>query len=367
MPGKYHMIDYIHEAPEALTRTLEANEEPILALADSVSHLDLRRIVITGIGSSNTASLMAAPLWLQHSRLPVHFVESSEFGDLPSHMVDEHALVIAVSRSGERGLVVDACRRAAGAGAFTVSITGSADCLLAQKARVSLTTREGPEITFPKTKSVATCAGLLMRLALGLAGADEPLAASRLAALRAAPQAMLRSLEATESELKALLESMAPHEFVAIAGTGSNYGVALEAAMKLQEASFIPTYGNSTNGLLNGPVGALNNRWLLILLVTVHDQTLSNELLRVAVRFGADTLVVAESAVSLAERPWHRMQIPGRIDSPLAALSFLPPMQLIAYYWTVARGMNPDAPASMQAILEAILPAGRQEPELRTH
>jgi hypothetical protein len=40
-------------------------------------------------------------------------------------------------------------------------------------------------------------------------------------------------------------------------------------------------------------------------------------------------------------------------------------LQLLAYHWTVSRGMNPDAPASMAAILDAVLAPGRQEPELR--
>jgi hypothetical protein len=40
-------------------------------------------------------------------------------------------------------------------------------------------------------------------------------------------------------------------------------------------------------------------------------------------------------------------------------------MQLLAYYLTMAKGMNPDAPASMNIVLEALLAPGREEPELR--
>ena len=46
-------------------------------------------------------------------------------------------------------------------------------------------------------------------------------------------------------------------------------------------------------------------------------------------------------------------------------MAFLPPIQLLTYYWAVANGLDPDTPANMNAVLEAMLPDGRQEPEMR--
>lgn len=136
--------------------------------------------------------------------------------------------------------------------------------------------------------------------------------------------------------------------------------------MKIQESSYIPAYANSTDGLLNGPVGALDENWLVVTMVGPRDEGVTDQLLRAAHRFGAHSLVLAESTVKLTENPTHRLPVPGGADPSIAALHFLPPLQLLAYYWTVSRGMNPDAPASMTAILEAILPPGRSEPELRS-
>lgn len=365
MPDHYHMIDYIHEGPEALQRTLEANEQPIQELAHEVHERDLERVILTGIGSSYTALRMSAPLWLAHSRRMVHVVESADFDSLPAHILNDKALVLAVSRSGERGYVVDALLHADEAGAVGVAITGTADSLLAKRAQRALITAEGPEITFPKTKSVVAITGLLMRVALALGVAEDPLLPRRLAELKAAPTGMARAIELAEPQLQEHLGQITSHSHVAISGTGANWGVALEAAMKIQEASFVPAYANSTDGLLNGPVGAFNDSWLVITMVGARDQRLSDQLLRVAHRFGAHSLVLAEDGVALTENPTYTLHIPGHTDPSIAALLYLPPLQLLAYYWTVSRGMNPDAPASMEAILEAILPPGRNEPELR--
>jgi glucosamine--fructose-6-phosphate aminotransferase (isomerizing) len=49
----------------------------------------------------------------------------------------------------------------------------------------------------------------------------------------------------------------------------------------------------------------------------------------------------------------------------LAGLVYLPCLQLLTYYLTLARGKDPDAPSYMKAQFEAMLPEGREEPELR--
>ncbi len=366
MPDLYHMIDYIHEGPQALQRTLEANERPVQELAREVRGRGIERVVLTGIGSSYTALKMSEPLWIAHSKRIVHIVESADFDSLPAHVLNDRALVVAVSRSGERGYVVDALADGDEVGAMGVAITGTRDSLLAKHAQRALITAEGPEITFPKTKSVVAVTGLLMRLALELGVAEGSSRDQRMAELRAAPAAMSRAIKLTEGPLQQILGEITRHTHVAISGSGANWGVALEAAMKIQESSYVPAYANSIDGLLNGPVGALNENWLVITMVGPRDRRLADQLLRAAHRFGAHSLVLAEPGVRLSENPTYTLHIPGGADSSIAALHYLPPLQLLAYYWTISRGMNPDAPASMATILEAILPPGRSEPELRT-
>lgn len=359
------MIDYIHEGPQALQRTLDANEGPVKELAQELRRRGVERVVLTGIGSSYTALKMSEQLWLAHSPRSVHIVESADFDSLPSHVLNDGALVVAVSRSGERGYVVDALARSHEVGALSVAITGTPDSLLTKHAQRTLITGEGPEITFPKTKSVVAATGLLMRLALEFGAGEDSSRDQRLAELKASPAAMARTIELTERPLQEMLGEISRHTHIAISGTGANWGVALEAAMKLQEASYVPAYANSTDGLLNGPVGALNQNWLVISMVGPGDQRVTDQLLRAAHRFGAHSLVLAEPGVDLTEKATYSLDIPGGAHPSIAALQYLPPLQLLAYYWTVSRGMNPDAPTSMTTILEAILPAGRSEPELR--
>jgi glutamine---fructose-6-phosphate transaminase (isomerizing) len=362
MTTHFHMIDYIHENGEALRRTLEDNEQAVLEIADRIQAEGFERLVISGIGSSYTAAVMAAPIFRSYSQLPVHIIPSTDTDIYLDRLIDSKTVVIVISRSGERDWVVNALKKSAGRGAFAVAMTGVADSLLAQNAHLTLVTGEGPEISFPKTKSVVSCAGLLMRLALALAAPGDQGALDLLEELRRMPAAIERSVATAEAGVQALIPWISGHEVLCVCGTASNYGTAQEAAVKVQEAAYVTTLCDDTGNLLHGPLGPLNERWLVVPLVGAFDRQLSLELLEVTRKLGAHSLAIAGPELDLESASDQVLELPDSVDPLLAALVYLPPIQLITYYWALARQRNPDKPDFSELILEAILPEGRVEP-----
>jgi glucosamine--fructose-6-phosphate aminotransferase (isomerizing) len=363
MSKSYHMIDYIHEGPDGLRRTLAASEAGIEYLVGRIRRDGIERIILTGVGSSYTAAMMAQPAFWYHCPLPVYVMPGPELGYYGASLVGERTLVIAISRSGERGVVVNTLAESIAEGALGVAVTAVPDSLMAQKAELALASAEGGEITWPKTKSVIAATGLLMRLALALAPPEDEAAVERLRWLLDAPGSIERTIEAVEPQLCALMPTVEKQELVAVVGTGPNYGTAIEGAMKVMEASSVSTRFDSTDGLLNGPVGGLDARWLVVALVTPVDLEQTRELLGVVRSLGARSLCICAPGLDLGTAASHVLNLPESPDALLGPLLYLPPLQLLAYFWTVARGMNPDAPQSMRAILDAILPPGREEPE----
>jgi len=365
MKPSYHMLNYIHESPATLEKTLQVNYKTIQEIGEKAREMKVNKVVLSGLGSSYTAAVMAAPIFQQYCPYPTAVINSEETNYYAERWIDGQSLVVVVSRSGERGAVIDTINLANQKGALAVAVTAVADSLLAQSSKLSLITQEGPEITFPKTKSVTACAGIMMRLGLELAAAENKKAQNCLKNLLALPALIDHASKAIEPQLQPLMPMIKNCKLLNVAGTCSNYGVALEAAIKVQEASFIPTRGDSTAGLLQGPVGALNPDWLVLALVMPEDLLLSRELLKLVKQFNAQSIAVHPQNIELNEVCEHSIKIPVSADPFLAALVYLPVVQLLAYYWTVERGMNPDEPSSMRSILKSILPPGRQEPELR--
>lgn len=357
------MIEAIHESPEALRRTLETNEQTIREIVGIIDKRRIERLFIIGVGSSFTAAQMSLPVFLYHSRIPVHILPATDLGLYADRLVNQRAIVLTVSRSGERGRVIDALQDSRERGALTVGMTGSPGSLLAQKCDLTLVTGEGPESAFPKTKSVTACAGLLMRLGLALSPPHDAQASSRIAALRAVPEALREILQAVETGIRDLMPFIDAHHTLLVAGSGGNYGVALEAAVKVQEAAYITTLAADTGNWLHGPLSPLEPGWLVLALACPNDFQVSRELLKLAGRLGAHRLSITSSGVDLSDCSDHLLTLPFSPDPLLAPLYFLPSIQILAYYWTLARQRDPDRPEAMSAILEAILPPGRQEPE----
>ncbi len=365
MTAQYHMIDYIHEGPQALSRTLESNGAAVAKLAAKIRDRGIDRLIISGVGSSHTASMMALPVMRYHVPIKVHVIPSTEFAYYDARLIGPRTAVVVVSRSGERGWVMEAIDDAVRRGALAVAVTGVADSLLAQHAQTTLLTAEGPEITFPKTKSVLACAGLLMDLGLALADSKDDEALKRRQTLAAAPSAADKVISATEDVVRTLMPKLSAHTTVFIGGTGSNHGAAVEGAVKLQETAYVTTLSDHTGNVFHGALGPLDKNWLIVPLIHAADSRLALQLLRLVRKFGAHSLSIVEPGIELDGLSDFTINLPERTDPLLAALSYLPTLQLLTYYWTLALKMNPDEPSVMREMLDAMLPAGREEPELR--
>ncbi len=365
MGNNHLMLGYVHEIPDVVDKTLRENEEAIRELAEQVQREKIEKLFLIGMGSSYTAGVMALPLLWNHARFKSFVFPSTELMLHMRDMVDNKSLVVAVSRSGERGWVIDALKQSLASGAMGLAITGTADSLLAQNAPRVLVTKEGPEITFTKTKSVACCAAIIMRLALGLADQSDPAVQAKLAFLQAIPRHLTNVIETAEPQIGVLFPGFLERNLVMIGGTGSNYGTALEAALILQEAADVPATGMDTGNLLHGPWGSAAKKWLNVLMVTRRDSELCRGTLKLAGELGWERLCVAPEDIDLKGASEHVVTIPDYGDELLAAMSYLTPMQLLTYYWCAAQGLDPDAPPGMGAMRHAMVPEGRKEPEFR--
>lgn len=363
METQYLMIGYIHENGAALNRTLEDNEASVRELAEWARSRTLERIILTGIGSSWTAIVAARLAYEKLVDIPTVALPATELPYYGQELVNERTLPIVVSRSGERGYVVSALQRMAGLGAETVAMTGVADSLLAQEADRALITGEGPEITYPKTKSVISCMGLLIRLALELS--SHPAKNKLLEELKKCPQYIEETVAQTEPAVKAVVDEAKGLDKMVIAATGANIGAAEEGALKIQETAFLTTRAQDTGNLLHGYLCDFSEGWLITLLISEKDLRLSKETLRVLKALGARTLCITDPDLELDGLADHQIALPLTVSMIFEPLLFLPPLQLMTYYWTVTKGLNPDAPSTMRTVLDAILPPGREEPEFR--
>lgn len=365
MKNNYFMLDYIHEIPAVLDLTLNQNEGAIREIVSKAEENQINKIVIIGLGSSYTAALMAEPVFRQYCRLPVYIMASTELPPFIPGFIDSKTLVIAVSRSGERNWLVDVFKDSIQAGAMGIAITGVNDSLLAQNAQFILITREGPEITFAKTKSVSTSCGLLMRIALAFASQNDPDVTKQLSILQASSRLLEETIRVVEPQVQALMPELLKINHVMIGGTIGNFGAAMEFAIKLPEAASIPVISNNTGNMLHGPWFEMDKSWIVMLLVTHYDLDLSRTTMGLATGLKSQRMVITEPDLDVTSFSDYKITLPRSVDLLTTGLVYLIPLQLLTYYWSIGKGLNPDEPAEMRDMLKAMLPPGREEPELR--
>lgn len=365
MVDEFQMIQYIHEIPDAIRKTLQENHEPLKKNFEIAKNNKIQKILIVGVGSSYTAAKMVEPLVRRYCSLQVQVLPATELSYYPFSSLNSQTMVLAVSRSGERGWVVDCLIQANKCGAMTVAITGTADSLLAQNAKHVLLTREGPEITFAKTKSVSACCALLMNLILLFSHEPQEEINGLLMQINKLPDTLREVLNYVEPQVKALIPDLSKHRIVMIGGTSSNYGAALEFGIKLQETAAIPVICNDTGNVLHGPWSSMDSDWLVVLLANRIDRDLCEKVFQLTHKLNGHRLLIADVSLEFQSGFEYQINLPGQYDPCLSALMYLVPLQLITYYLAVAREMNPDTPNGMRDMLNAMLPEGREEPEFR--
>lgn len=359
------MYGYIHEQPEAVTKTLHAVEARLGDLADLVAARHPKRMVVAGFGSSYTAAQIAAPVLRRHVPIATSVVVATDIVADRGVVLDPETVAVFVSRSGERGWLVDSVEAAREGGALCVAVTGSESSLLAQRSQFVIGTAEGPEGAYSKTKSVITTAAALMQLGLALDADRGAEWQARRDALSAIPQVIEASVAVADEALNANKDWLARHQSTLVTGSGGNYGVAHEGALKIQEAAgWVAQYEN-TGDAIHGALGVLGPDWLVVSLVGAGDYRLGAAFLDLVREFGADRLCIAKTGLPEMPRAEQVIELPSVADSLVAPLAYLPTLQLLTYHMAVARDLDPDHPVYAETMLRAMLPKGRTEPDWR--
>jgi glucosamine--fructose-6-phosphate aminotransferase (isomerizing) len=312
--------------------------------------LGIRRIILTGCGTSWHAALIGEYLLEDLARIPVEVDYASEFRyrDPILHPED---LVIAISQSGETADTLAALREAHARGSRVLGICNVVGSSIARESDGGIYIHAGPEIGVASTKAFTGQVAMLLLLAVHLGRIRRTLqkerAKSILGELQNLPDLMVETL--TANHLMADLASeFTGHQNALYLGRGLNFPVALEGALKLKEISYVHAEGYPAAEMKHGPIALIDDRMPVVFLATRDaglDKVLSN-MAEVRARSGRILAVVTkgdEGVVGDAEKVYA---IPS-CHPLIAPLLSVVPLQLLAYHVAVLRGCDIDQPRNL--------------------
>jgi glucosamine--fructose-6-phosphate aminotransferase (isomerizing) len=357
------MLKEIYEQPDAIADTLihyladgSLNPESFKTVAEALrGH---QRIVIAASGSSRHAGLAAEIILEDLAGLTVDVEYASEYCYRSTHTLQSPG-VIVVSQSGETADTLAALKEAKSRGLATVAVTNKENSTMARAADASLPTYAGKELAIPATKSFTTQLIVLYLLGLHLAHLRGRMTRQGVAALCAQasdlPALLRQALPLWEKQTRTIAELSLSASTVLFLGRGIHYAIAREGALKLKESAYVQAEGYPAGELKHGPNALVGKDAALIILATKDDSdpdsvlryTKTLQLVRdLEAQKASMFLIASEGDEEVSTLSKHIVRIP-RVSEYLLPMLEVVPLQLLAYWSAILRGIDVDNPRNL--------------------
>lgn len=354
---EHFMMKEICEEPIALKKTIEqyANARTSTLRNDcfpwtAEEALALNRLTIVSCGTAYHAALLGKKFLEQLAGVPVDVDIASEFRYGDTQLGEGDSLMV-ISQSGETADTIAALRMAKARGCRTVAVCNVIGSTIARDAEQVLFTYAGPEIAVAATKSYLTQIAVLYLLALDLAEKRGRMShrqiESRIGEMFALPERMQEILDNRE-RIQYFASRAFSVKHVFFIGRGIDHALAMEAALKLKEISYIHSEAYAAGELKHGTIALIEDGSLVVALATQKRllAKMASNMEEVRVR-GARVLALTNgSAEAVAGNSHEQWELPA-VDDTLAPFLAIVPMQLLAYYMAVQKGCSVDRPRNL--------------------
>ncbi len=347
---EHFMLKEMYEQPgtvaDTLTPRIQKDRIEIEELGlDEEEIAAIRKIHIVACGSAYHAGVTGKYVVEGLARIPVEVDLASEFR-YRNPILEEGAMVIAISQSGETADTLAAVREAKQRGFQVLGIVNVVGSSIAREADHVMYTWAGPEIAVATTKAYSAQLVALYLLAVKFASVkgtvDDVTYRSILRDLKRLPD-QIELLLNNKEKIQHFANRYIGARDVFFIGRGIDYAISLEGSLKLKEISYIHSEAYAAGELKHGTISLIEEGTLVAAVSTqpaLYKKTISN---RVAVKArGAFMLAVKNAGNREIEKVSdYTIYIPE--TNPFFANSLaIIPLQLFGYYVAVGKGCDVD-------------------------
>ena len=352
---EHFMIKEIHEQPKAVRDTLNSlvHDGRIDLSAVGVSDEQLsavESVEIVACGSAWHVGMAAQYVIEDMAEVPVRVELASEFR-YRKRLLGPGSLVIVISQSGETADSLAALRAAKAMGVPTLAVVNVVGSSIAREADHVLYTLAGPEIAVATTKAYSAQLSALYAFALELALVKGKLNEERYGALigelLSLPEKMELALK-DKARIQWFASRHANARDIFFIGRGLDYAICLEGSLKMKEISYIHSEAYAAGELKHGTISLVEDGTLIVGALTQRDvleKTVSN---MAECRARGAYLVSLAGEGSRKESAFadFSLFVPETDPHFMGSLAIIP-LQLLAYYTSVSKGLDVDKPRNL--------------------
>ena len=352
---EHFMLKEMYEQPKTVTDTLLPRikngrvEIEELGLTDE-EIAGIRKIHIVACGSAYHAGVTGKYVLEGLARIPVEVDLASEFR-YRDPILEEGAMVIAISQSGETADTLAAIRESRQRGFKVLGIVNVVGSSIARESDNVMYTWAGPEIAVATTKAYSAQLIALYLLAVKFAAVKKTIDNKTY-------QLLLRDLKRLPDQIELLLNNKEKIQHFAnryigardvfFIGRGIDYAISLEGSLKLKEISYIHSEAYAAGELKHGTISLIEEGTLVAAVSTqpgLYQKMISN-MVEVKARGAFLLAVTNEGNKEIEKVSDYVVYIPETNPYFSNSLAIIP-LQLFGYYVAVGKGCDVDKPRNL--------------------
>ena len=324
----------IYEQHETILKAGEKTLEAIEKTADYIKHA--KNIYITGSGTSYNSALIAKQILSKYAKIKAEPIMSSELQFAPDS-IEENSIMIAISQSGESADVLEAVKIAKQAKCKTIAIVNLLTSSLARESDIVIGMNCGPEIGVAATKSFTAQLVILYKIIQRLSDNSIGMDFGKIS------ESISKTLE-NPTKIQRIANEMKDISDIYVLGRGIHYPIAIEAALKLKELTYIHAEGIPGGELKHGPLALMDSN-VFVIIINPNDSTYSDTITsaREIKARGAKIIGISDIESDVYDF-WIELPKSDEISYPISEII---PIQLLSYYAALEKKTDPDYPRNL--------------------
>ena len=359
-PFPHWTIKEIHEQSVSCVNAIgnggriPSNEEVKLGGLDTKCDdiLKSENIILLGCGTSYHAGLLVTALYKSLGIFnTVQIFDGAEFteNDMP---INGQTCYIFISQSGETKDLHRCLEmiKTTDGNKIIIGVINTVESLIAREVDCGVYLNCGREMAVASTKAFTS---QVIALSLIAAWFSQNTIYSRkvnghvIPKIRRMPNDILKTIETNVEMCKKIAVYLKNCPSIFLLGKDTYYSVAREGALKLKEIGYIHAEGYSSAALKHGPYALLTPGFPVILFVPNDATFTRNQAIHDELK-SRDAIIIGVSDRELPETYDFSLIVPtnGYTEILMTILT-----QMIAYYLSVEKGINPDYPRNIAKVL----------------
>jgi glucosamine--fructose-6-phosphate aminotransferase (isomerizing) len=309
------------------------------------------QVIFTGCGSTYYLSLAAAALYQELTGRIARAVPGGELllnprasvariGNPPGKRdnIPLHSLLVAISRSGTTTETVKAVEKFKAEELGDVLAISNYDETLPGLADVSIVIPTGQEESVAQTRSFASMFVAATGFAARMAGRNDLL--DEMSSLPEIGERLIRDFEPAARQIG---ENLDFDRFYFL-GSGTRYGLACETNLKMKEMTLTHSEPFHFLEFRHGPMSMVNEKAVVVGMLSERNSSHERAVLNEMQALGGKVVSLAESEADVT--------FESGVPESARGVLYLPVLQLMAFYRSLAKGLNPDRPKNLTAVVQ---------------